>query len=95
MFENREEAGRRLGGELAARAALEAPGAPPPLVLALPRGGVPVGAGVAECLRAPLEVRTWGRATLATTIVPHPPFSPACARPNLFPAWHVHPPPQK
>lgn len=50
-FRDRNEAGRLLGAELAAR------GLPAnAIVLALPRGGLPVGAEVAEALRAPLEV---------------------------------------
>ncbi len=50
-FRDRSEAGRLLGAELAAREPL-----PNPIVLALPRGGVTVGAEVAERLRAPLDV---------------------------------------
>jgi putative phosphoribosyl transferase len=49
-FRDRAEAGRRLAerlGDLALRS---------PVVLALPRGGVPVGAEVAAALGAPLEV---------------------------------------
>jgi putative phosphoribosyl transferase len=49
-FRDRREAGQRLAGALE-RLAGEAP-----LVLALPRGGVPVAAEVARALRAPLEV---------------------------------------
>jgi putative phosphoribosyl transferase len=52
IFRNREEAGRRLASELAERGSL----GPDPLVLALPRGGVPVAAPVAETLGAPLDV---------------------------------------
>jgi putative phosphoribosyl transferase len=49
-FDNREVAGRRL-------AVLLAPlGNDRPVVLALPRGGVPVAAQVARALRAPLDV---------------------------------------
>jgi putative phosphoribosyl transferase len=51
-FRNRDEAGRLLGRELATRL----DGRDDLLVLALPRGGVPVGHGVAEALRAPLDV---------------------------------------
>jgi predicted phosphoribosyltransferase len=53
-FRDRREAGRQLAELLAARAS----SAPlvDPLVLALPRGGVPVGYEVAVRLRAPLEV---------------------------------------
>jgi putative phosphoribosyl transferase len=50
VFLNRVEAGRLLGHELRGFAADE------PVVLALPRGGVPVGAEVARILDAPLDV---------------------------------------
>lgn len=50
MFKDREEAGR----ELAAR--LVALGLHDPVVLALPRGGVPVAAEVAKALDAPLDL---------------------------------------
>src|SRR5262245_58400613 len=50
-FKNRIEAGQRLGEELARYA--RASGL---LVLALPRGGVPVAYEVARALRAPLDV---------------------------------------
>ncbi|MGH3432827.1 MAG: phosphoribosyltransferase [Thermocrispum sp.] len=49
-FRDRMSAGRLLGAELARHGWIS------PVVLALPRGGVPVAAGVAEALRAPLEV---------------------------------------
>lgn len=49
-FENREEAGRRLARRLAHLRDDK------PLVLALPRGGVPVAAEIARALRAPLDV---------------------------------------
>lgn len=49
-FADRADAGRRLGRRLAA---LELPD---PVVLALPRGGVPVGYEVAAALSAPLDV---------------------------------------
>jgi putative phosphoribosyl transferase len=49
-FRNREEAGRRLAAELGAYAAVH------PIVLALPRGGVPVGYEIARALSAPLDV---------------------------------------
>lgn len=49
-FENRRDAGRRLGERLLALTN-EAP-----VVLALPRGGVPVAAEVARALHAPLDV---------------------------------------
>jgi putative phosphoribosyl transferase len=51
MFRNRREAGRQLARRLAAYA-----GRPDVIVLALPRGGVPVAYEVAEALDAPLEV---------------------------------------
>lgn len=50
-FEDRAEAGRRL-----AEALREAGGAPDGIVLALPRGGVPVGLEVARALDLPLDV---------------------------------------
>ena len=51
LFENREEAGRALAVELS-----EYQGRPDAVVLALPRGGVPVGYEVAAALRVPLDV---------------------------------------
>lgn len=53
-FEDRRDAGRRLGERVRERAAGEAWS--DPVVLALPRGGVPVGAEVARALDAPLDV---------------------------------------
>jgi predicted phosphoribosyltransferase len=50
-FRNRTDAGRRLAEKLAAYA-----NRPDVLVLALPRGGVPVGCEVARALGAPLDV---------------------------------------
>jgi predicted phosphoribosyltransferase len=50
-FRNRREAGRLLAGKLAAYA-----NRPDGLVLALPRGGVPVAYEVARALGAPLDV---------------------------------------
>ncbi|HEU5314938.1 MAG TPA: phosphoribosyltransferase [Chloroflexota bacterium] len=50
-FGDRREAGRRLGERLAERVALQ-----DPVVLALPRGGVPVAYEVARRLGAPLDV---------------------------------------
>jgi putative phosphoribosyl transferase len=47
-FLDREEAGRRLAAEL--------PVLDRPIVLALPRGGVPVAAAVARAIGAPLDV---------------------------------------
>src|SRR3954469_25708496 len=51
LFENRSQAGRFLATRLARYA-----NRPDVLVLALPRGGVPVGFEVARALRAPLDV---------------------------------------
>ncbi len=51
-FSDRDEAGRLLGDEVVRRIGRPA-GA---IVLALPRGGVPVGYGVARILGAPLDV---------------------------------------
>jgi predicted phosphoribosyltransferase len=51
MYRDRAEAGRILAGLLTAYA-----GRPNVVVLALPRGGVPVGYEVAHALRAPLDV---------------------------------------
>src|SRR4051794_23461350 len=50
-FRNRTDAGRQLGEKLAAYA-----DRPDILVLALPRGGVPVAFEVARALGAPLDV---------------------------------------
>ncbi len=49
-FRNRAEAGRLLAAELARLELLD------PVVLALPRGGVPVAAEVARALHAPLDL---------------------------------------
>ena len=54
-FRDRVDAGRALG--VAVRKALaEIPGRPDPVVLALPRGGVPVGREVARLCAAPLDL---------------------------------------
>ena len=50
LFDDRRDAGRRLGTALARYRDSH------PLVLALPRGGVPVGFEVARALAAPLDV---------------------------------------
>lgn len=55
MFQDRVDAGARLAERLRARYA-ERPGERPSLVLALPRGGVPVGAAVARELGIGLDV---------------------------------------
>lgn len=47
---------RSSAGQLLARLVAEATRPPDPLVLALPRGGVPVGRAVARVLAAPLDV---------------------------------------
>jgi predicted phosphoribosyltransferase len=49
-FEDRTEAGRRLGAELVER------GVEADVVLAIPRGGLPLGRAVADALDAPLDV---------------------------------------
>jgi predicted phosphoribosyltransferase len=50
MLPNREEAGRRLGERLAGARGRDA------VVLALPRGGVPVAAEIARAIDAPLDL---------------------------------------
>ncbi len=50
MYRDRQEAGRELAGELAGLNLVD------PVILALPRGGVPVAAEVARALKAPLDV---------------------------------------
>jgi len=50
MFKDRRDAGRRLAGHLDRFAALE------PIVVGMPRGGVPVAAQVAAHLCAPLDI---------------------------------------
>jgi putative phosphoribosyl transferase len=52
VYVDRAEAGRLLGAAVRDRLGT----AVPPLVLGLPRGGVPVAAEVARALRAPLDV---------------------------------------
>jgi len=49
-FANREAAGRALARELEKRHLVE------PVVLALPRGGVPVAVEIARSLKAPLDI---------------------------------------
>lgn len=53
-FRDRKDAGRQLASRLAELK--EAQGWADPIVLALPRGGVPIGAEVASALGAPLDV---------------------------------------
>ena len=60
-FADRKQAGQLLGAAVRAAAAVAVARSKPlgsavPLVLALPRGGVPVAAGVARALGAPLDV---------------------------------------
>ena len=50
IFKDREEAGKALAEALRSKAL------PDPVVLALPRGGVPVAAEVSRALRAPLDL---------------------------------------
>jgi putative phosphoribosyl transferase len=49
-FANRQAAGRELASELAKKRLVD------PVVLALPRGGVPVAAEIAKSLKAPLDL---------------------------------------
>ena len=56
FFRNRREAGRLLAAKLAAYA-----NRPDVLVLALPRGGVPIAYEVARALNAPLDKILVGR----------------------------------
>lgn len=51
MFRNRQDAGRQLAAKLDAYRA-----SPNAIVLALPRGGVPVGFEIARALKLPLDV---------------------------------------
>ncbi len=51
IFETRQEAGKQL-----AKLLLEYRDAPETLIVALPRGGVPVGAAMAEVLHLPLDI---------------------------------------
>ena len=50
MFRDRQEAGRKLAEELVKLRRAD------PVVLALPRGGVPVAAEIADALKAPLDL---------------------------------------
>ena len=74
MFRDRVDAGRRLAERLAAHTGESA------VVVALPRGGVPVAAEVAKALGVPLDVlvvrklgspgspsSAWGRSPRATS----------------------------
>jgi predicted phosphoribosyltransferase len=60
-FRDRAEAGQKLGDKLRAYA-----GRPDVLVLALPRGGIPVACEVAKALEAPLDVLV-----VARLVAPH------------------------
>lgn len=51
MFQNRTEAGQKLASKLQAYS-----GQPDALILALPRGGVPVGCEIARVLHTPVDV---------------------------------------
>jgi predicted phosphoribosyltransferase len=51
LFSDREDAGRKLAAQIRRGPALK-----DPVVLALPRGGVPVGLEIARALDAPLDV---------------------------------------
>src|SRR5207253_3565767 len=51
LFRNRREAGRKLAAKLMAYA-----NRTDVIVLALPRGGVPIGFEVAQALQAPLDI---------------------------------------
>jgi predicted phosphoribosyltransferase len=53
LFDDRQQAGRKLAARVVEHARSLGPD---PIVLALPRGGVPVGFEVARALAAPLEV---------------------------------------
>ena len=50
MFRDRNDAGRQLAARLAGFRGSD------PVVLALPRGGVPVGAEIARAIDAPLDI---------------------------------------
>lgn len=56
LFRNRQHAGQRLAEALSDYRDMPLHGEPAPVVLALPRGGVPVGYEVARQLSAPLDV---------------------------------------
>ena len=50
MFQNRKTAGRRLASEM------QSAGAVPDIVLAVPRGGLPIGRAVADAFGVPLDI---------------------------------------
>jgi putative phosphoribosyl transferase len=50
VFQDRRDAGRQLAARLAGYASVQ------PIVVAMPRGGVPVAAAVADALGAPLDI---------------------------------------
>lgn len=60
LFENRQEAGKKLASQLLQYRQDE------PVVLALPRGGVPIGYEVAQTLHAPLDVIVVRKITLSS-----------------------------
>lgn len=72
FFHDRVDAGRQLGRALSHYA-----GHDDVLVLALPRGGVPVGVEVARALGAPLDVMTVRK--LGTPGQPNSPWGPSRA----------------
>lgn len=55
MFADRTEAGKKLAAELT-RIVAEDPALTDPVVLALPRGGLPVAIEIARALKAPLDL---------------------------------------
>lgn len=60
VFENRNEAGKKLGSELLKYRKEN------PYILAMPRGGAPIGFEVAEVLHAPLDVLVVGKIGLSS-----------------------------
>lgn len=60
MFLNRQHAGKLLAGRLKEQMQAEA-ALPPPIIVALPRGGVPIAAEIALELKCPLDLLVRGR----------------------------------